>query len=141
MTEQLDETVWMSRVRGELVNKSLLEWVVEVGGVALAGEQVPEETVDAAGYRKWVVDYIMVRTALETCLGNLHVVVMTDPRYKSLGEYCRMATRIMMIKEILSDYTQVRIFSVLTDWDIVLTDCRLMTCLTISSLLNPDPVA
>ena len=91
-----------------LIAIKLDKWVLEVRGRAVEGHDAPDIDQDLDGYVDWVSAYMRVRSVLESSLGSMLPVIISERRYTALGEYGTMLDRIKVIRAILEEYAQVR---------------------------------
>lgn len=112
----LDIDTWQTRYRAKIVEscRHLLPWVLTISDdpvgtdPAMAGETIPDPTVDLDAFVDWKVKYTEVRTVLESALGEDMQMVFAHPLYATVRAepQCRIMVRIHTIKEILSDLTK-----------------------------------
>ena len=105
----IDIDTWQAAYHLAASNAGLLAWVLTVEDVpapsdpAMAGEQVPDPMDDMDGFIKWKQSYVLVRTILETSLGDSGPAVFAHPLYQTLRAepQCRIMMRIHTITQIL----------------------------------------
>lgn len=105
----IDVDTWQANYRLAASTVGLLPWVLTIeeppalNDPALAGEKVPDPMDDMDGFVQWKQNYVLVRTLLETSLGESGAAVFAHPLYQNLRDepQCRIMTRIHTITRIL----------------------------------------
>ena len=102
----LDPEVWLHNVSKDLIAANKYDWILDLDGSAVAGENVPPKT-DTDGYVAWLREYMAVKIILEQCLGPCLEAVLKNPRYRTLEKYARMLDRVAAIQQCLVDNNAV----------------------------------
>ena len=105
----MESDLWWTRVKIDLLQKTLLRWVIDVGGKAGAGEIMPDVGTDQEGYSQWAESYMSVEASLHVNLRGMLEVVLADPRYVALGQFGRILDRVRVIRQVYADYDPVRL--------------------------------
>jgi hypothetical protein len=103
----MDPAVWRNRFETDLMDVGKLRWILDVAGVAAAGEDVPNMS-DREAYATWLEDYTTVRLILENALGGCKETLLKNSRYKGLGDHARILDRIKVLHQALVEHNSVR---------------------------------